>query len=49
MLERLQLQQAKDKGIPEGDPQTVISALRAQMLKIVEVADQEVSELIMRW
>ena len=47
VLERLQLQQAKDKGIPEGDPQTVITALRAQMLKnSVKVSDQEVAELI---
>ena len=47
VLERLQLQQAKDKGIPEGDPQTVITALRTQMLKnSVKVSDQEVAELI---
>lgn len=47
VLERLQLQQATSMGIPEAEPQTMIAALRAQMLKnTVNVSEQEVAELI---
>ncbi|MDD5392362.1 MAG: peptidylprolyl isomerase [Thiothrix sp.] len=47
ILERLQVQKAKEAGIPDGDPAQMIAALRKQQLQgKIKVSDQEVADLI---
>jgi peptidyl-prolyl cis-trans isomerase SurA len=47
ILEHLQVQKAKEAGIPDGDPTQMIAALRKQQLQgKVKVSDQEVADLI---